>query len=198
MKRIKIAISGAHGTGKTTFLKSIKNELDNASIQCIFLAGLAKKNRLPIMRNQNIESTLWMVTEAIAQELDAGADVNLKVILVDRPVIDYWAYMKASPAFTESKDSPIYITLENLIRNWAATYDLAYQTVIDNNMKIEDNNSRDLDPEFRKGIEREMQAAVRFFNITSKTLTTANVETEKEFVLDYIKKAGDLSTGGIN
>lgn len=54
-------------------------------------------------------------------------------------------------------------------------------------MKIVDNNSRDMDPEYRKDIEREMQAAARLFNMSARTLTTANVEKEMEFVLAYVK-----------
>lgn len=184
MEKIKIGISGSHSTGKSTFIRSLTNFLDDKSIEYKVVSDLASICPLPILREHTVESTLWIGSTGISREIEA--EYNSRVVIVDRSIIDCWVYFNAVCKGKYPEDNSKLATLRNMISNWLPTYDFIYQTVIDETIKIEDNKGRDLDNDYRKLIGDEMTLAASYFNFSPRPLTTENKTEELDFIIDKI------------
>lgn len=154
---MKIAISGTHSTGKTTFLEEVRVAVAPAYLPKIAgLAPEAKKHGFPILKEHTFESTLWLMTAGIKFELEEG--LKHSVVLVDRPVMEAYAYLNAAlkhrgEALTPAQDE----CLEGIARGYAFTYDLLIKTVVDESQPIATNKKRDHDAEFRSLVDREIE-----------------------------------------
>jgi tRNA uridine 5-carbamoylmethylation protein Kti12 len=186
MRKIKIGISGSHSTGKTTFIKRLEKALIEKSIKFKTVSDLATICPLPILRNHTVESTLWIASKGITDEVET--EYKFDVVIADRPILDSWAYFNAVCKNQYEESNPKLQTLKSMILHWLPTYDIIYQTVINENIPIEDNKGRDLDIEYRKEIGTEMIEASKQFNITPKLLTYENTDNELEFILTLIGK----------
>ena len=182
--KVKIGISGAHSTGKTTFITQLEAALTNQSIPFKRVSDLATICPLPILREHTVESTLWIASKGIADEIEA--EHKFSVVIADRPILDCWAYFNAVCKGRYPDDNTKLQTLKNAITNWLPTYNLIYQTVIDATILIEDNKGRDLDEAYRKLIGDEMIAASELFNVTPRELTSKNTTNELGFILYFI------------
>lgn len=187
MKKIKIGISGSHSTGKTTFIKRLEKSLSDKSIKFKSVSDLAIKCPLPILCNHTVESTLWIASKGITDEVET--EYKYDIVIADRPILDCWAYFNAVCKNRYEETNPKLQTLKSMISNWLPTYDIIYQTVINENISIEDNKGRYLKEEYRSQIGTEMINASRQFNITPRLLTYNNTDTELEFILTQINKA---------
>jgi hypothetical protein len=85
---MKIAISGAHSTGKSTALKVAREHLERKGYAVRLVSGLAVKCPLPILRDHTPESSLWIAATGVSTEIECEAKSD--IVLVDRPVIDAW------------------------------------------------------------------------------------------------------------
>lgn len=184
MGKIKIGISGSHSTGKTSFIKQVEESLKKESIRFKTISDLATICPLPILHNHTIESTLWIASRGILEEIEA--EHNFNVVIADRPILDCWAYFNAICKNRYNENNPKILTLKNMIMNWLTTYDLIYQTVIDNTIEIENRKGRDLGVAYRKIIGEEMISANKLFSLTPRKLTSSNKKNELEYLLNSI------------
>lgn len=182
---MKIGISGAHSTGKSTFINRLKSELQKNNISFKVVGDLATICPLPILRQHTVESTLWIASKGISEELEA--EHKYDVVIADRSILDCWAYFNAACKDRYEQTEPKLKTLKEMITHWLPTYDSIYLTVIDNNIPIENNKGRDLDPEYRKKIEHEMNDAALLFGAQTKKLEYSNAESELAVLLNRIK-----------
>jgi AAA domain len=90
---MKIAISGTHSTGKSTALQSARDYLLNRGLDVAIVSDLAIKCPLPILRQHTPQSALWIAAQGVCSEIASAS--RSKIVLVDRPVIDAWGYMRA-------------------------------------------------------------------------------------------------------
>jgi hypothetical protein len=187
MRKIKIGISGSHSTGKSTFIKQLEKSLIDKCVKFKSVSDLAIQCPLPILLNHTVESALWIASKGIADEIET--EHKHEVVIVDRPILDCWAYFNAACKDRYEVTNPKLQTLKSLISNWLPTYDIIYQTVIDESIPIEDKKGRVLDEEYRIQIGIEMIDTSRQFNITPRLLTYTNKDTELEFILKQIDNA---------
>jgi nicotinamide riboside kinase len=185
MSYVKIAVGGAHSTGKTTFLRQLEAALYSRKVSCKVVGDLAVKCPLPILKEHTVESTLWIVATGIAEEIAAA--YKSQVVLVDRPVVDAWAYLMAGKnGATASLTSPTAMTLQNAIREWLPTYRVIYQSALDENVPIQDDKNRLLDPSYRAEVARQMELAYKGFKVPSRTLSLDNADSEIDSALREI------------
>jgi hypothetical protein len=191
MSSFKIAVGGAHSTGKSTFLRRLEAALQSRGVSCEVVGDLASKCPLPILKNHTFESTLWIVTSGIAAEIKAG--YAAKVALVDRPVVDAWAYLMAGKnGATQNSDSPAAITLQHTIRDWLPTYDVVFKSCLDESIPVENAKGRVLDPGYRTEVARQMERSYDRFGVPSRDLSAANADAALSFALQRVDQA--LST----
>lgn len=189
MNKLKIAVSGSHSTGKSTFINQVLNEVVKNGYKATIVTDIASSCPLPILRHHTVESTLWIATKSVEQEIEA--EYKFDIIIVDRPILDCWAYFQWVCRNKYADNNFKLLTLKSLIANWLPSYDFIYQTVVDDSIKIEATKGRDLDPIYRNEIAMEMEKASLLFDIKTKPLTTANTEYEfialNNFILKYMQ-----------
>lgn len=97
----KIALSGTHGTGKTTKVFQLARDikLNQASPEVMqyvksknmtILCEVARDCPYPINGETSVEAQTWIFTEQVKRELDMA--IRYDTIVLDRPIFDSVAY----------------------------------------------------------------------------------------------------------
>lgn len=108
----KIGIAGTHSTGKTTFLNELEAKIRSLGLRVNRVSDIgsqAAEAGFPILRDHTLESTLWIMSQGVANELKAGLDCD--VLLVDRPIPDAISIsrMRSRASFSSGKMDPLNI-----------------------------------------------------------------------------------------
>lgn len=160
---MKIAVAGAHSTGKTTFLDTLKTVLTDRGFTVHRVGDLATEAQdlgLPILRNHTFASTMWIIAQGIAHEYALATKPSV-ILLVDRPVADALGYLLAALEFrheTLPRDQMEY--LEHIVSFHMRTYDYVLETVVDPSMPITDDGARDLDWDYRLMVATKITLAL--------------------------------------
>ena len=189
---MKIAVSGTHSTGKTTFLTRLRHLLETAGYHVASVAdqaAAARDHGFPIMRDQTATTTLWIITTGIAAELAAARRAD--VVLVDRPVTDALAYHLAAHTWRgEPLDSAQSEFLTDLARHHIPSYRLTYRTIPDPTLGIRNDGHRDTDPGYRDLVDATITTVHSRLGITAVPLHskdhTAAVRKAMELALRTI------------
>lgn len=159
----KLAITGAHSTGKSTFLDALHTRLQARGLRVGRIGGLAKRARdldFPILANHTIDSTLWIMAEGLRME--AELSLSCDVILVDRPPLDALAYLRAGLEVSgRTVPADRLARLHDHARASAGDYDLTVLTVLDPGVPL--GEGRDGDPVLRAAADRHVAALVAEF-----------------------------------
>lgn len=158
MAEMKIAISGTHSTGKSTFIEHLGAALGEYRISIVRdLATAARDHGFPILRDHTFSSTMWMMARGITLEQEAGLRNDL--VVVDRPIMEPIAYLRAAlktqgRTITEPEDA----CLHAVARSYAFTYAVIIKTVVDPTIPISAEKERDHDAAFRLLADQEINA----------------------------------------
>jgi len=161
---VKVGVAGTHSTGKTKSLLWAKNLLEARGLRVGYISEVARRCPLPILKQHSVDSTLWIVTSTIADEL-AVSHIS-DVVLVDRPVLDAIAYYSAALEHRSEipeEDTVKSQLLNELVKEWSKTYDYIARTEIDPQIAIVDDGSRDTDPLFRSRVARALNSVLERF-----------------------------------
>lgn len=151
MNAIRIAVTGTHSTGKSTFCAAAKEALEAEGYSVKNVTDLATKARdlgFPILHNHTHDSTLWIISQGIAEELIAA--IKADVVLIDRAVPDAVGYWLA--ALEHRKEIPSWdewSRIEGIVKSHISIYDLLFNTVLDPTVPLGQNQERDKDELFR-------------------------------------------------
>jgi nicotinamide riboside kinase len=160
---IKIAVAGAHSTGKTTFLSMLSTALihEGRTVRRIGdLATEAQKAGLPILREHTFASTTWIIAQGIAHEYALAATSGV-ILLVDRPVADALGYLFAALEFRDDILPPDQMEfLDRVVAFHMRTYDYVIETVIDADLPITDDGARDMDWDYRIAVAKKITVAL--------------------------------------
>lgn len=154
---MKIAISGTHSTGKSTFIERLKAELSTFRIGIVGNFATAARDRgFPILHNHTFSSTIWIMAYAIT--LEQASALNNDLVLVDRPIMEPIAYLHAAldiQGRTISADEEA--CLNSIARSYAFTYDILIKTVVAPSIPISSEKERNHDNEFRLLVDLKIQ-----------------------------------------
>ncbi|MEL7370767.1 MAG: AAA family ATPase [Myxococcota bacterium] len=154
MRSFTIAIAGTHSTGKSTFLAALCKELESLGLKVGYvreLAVAARKADFGILREHSYESTLWIITRGISEELAAAN--RAQVVLVDRPVPDALGYLRAALSHRGEKiNRRTYDYLQDITKGHLPRYDILYKSVLNPAIPMDRSKKRDPDLEFRSQV----------------------------------------------
>ncbi len=93
MKQIKVAMCGAHSTGKTTAVRALADQMEKRfpEIKVAVVTEVARGCPWPVNENSTAEAQRWIFHRQIAGELEAVA-TGARVVICDRSVLDNLAY----------------------------------------------------------------------------------------------------------
>jgi AAA domain len=175
---VTIGLAGTHSTGKTTFLDRLQGLLERHGRWVVTVGQLACKAQalgFPILQQHTAESTLWVITRGISEELEAGLTAD--VVLVDRPVPDALGYYLAALEYRGEQPPPAWLDyLVALTRHHAATYSLLLATRLDPAIPLAANKPRDPDQHFRALADAHIKAVLARLDVPWRPLVPHNAQ----------------------
>jgi predicted ATPase len=174
IRLIKVAVTGAHSTGKTTFIDELRPRLEFLGLKVGRIGDILRTARslgFPILRAHTFESTLWIMAECMRQEAE-GSLAN-DVILVDRPVLDALGYLRAALQVSGREiDSRRLDELNTIVKAHTPDYDITIATCLDESIAL--GTGRDSDSSFRNAAADQIDALVRDLAPTALKMTSSN------------------------
>jgi GTPase SAR1 family protein len=89
--KLKLALIGTHGVGKTTLAYEICSLLKKAHFNVELVTEVARQSPFPVNAATTIEGQLWILHAQIAAELDA--ERRAPHVITDRAVLDNYCYL---------------------------------------------------------------------------------------------------------
>lgn len=165
---IKFGVAGTHSTGKSTLISELTKALTARGLRVGRVTDLATKARdlgFPILRDHTFESTLWIMTHGISEQLVAG--LNADVVLVDRPALDAVGYLWAA---LEHRNAQLQAAQQEyllaLARHDTATYAVICRTELDPEVPL--GSGRDTDSRFREAAGKHIAAVFSQIQLTPR------------------------------
>ena len=159
---MKIAISGTHGTGKTTALMETTTQvkMDNPGKEVGVLMEVARQCPGPLNKEATELSQLWIFAKQLEQEIALLRPHGpYDILITDRSLMDNVAYAKVMCM-------PIWSGLFWLASNHVKTYDKIIFKTIANNDHWHDDGVRDVsDPVFRRRVEDVLLGLYNMANV---------------------------------
>jgi len=184
---MKIAITGTHSSGNTTFLQNLEQELNGAGLRIQRIGDFARRAQglgFPILTKHTYESTLWIMAECLRCEAEASLQSDL--ILVDRPVIDALGYLQAALQLSSrTLDSRRSEELMTIATTHTPDYDVLIRTALDSNIEV--GKGRDLDGEFRVAAATAIERLVNQIEPNALILTSANGKELVQRVVEIVR-----------
>jgi thymidylate kinase len=90
-EKLKLALIGTHGVGKTTLAYEICSLLKKANHNVELVTEVARQSPFPVNAATTLEGQLWILHAQIAAELDAGR--RAPHVICDRAVLDNYCYL---------------------------------------------------------------------------------------------------------
>jgi hypothetical protein len=189
-RTIKIAVTGTHSTGKTTFVTAVQHRLETDGYTVATVSDLgaeAMQRGFPILHDHTPRSTLWIMARGISLELEA--ELHAQVILVDRPVPDALGYYWAALAHrNESCPRSWAEYLISLAGHHVATYDAIFKTQLDPTIPLGRDKPRDPDGHFRALADQAISDVVTELRLTCHRLTPTNHAEALRLVIGYAQR----------
>jgi hypothetical protein len=146
-KQLKIAMSGTHGTGKTT--KAIQFVYDNkisTNKNLFLLQEIARESPHPINKRGTRESHMWIFAKQIVMETELMLKYDM--VVCDRTILDTVAYS----IYLGFED--IYPGMNSIAMSLLSSYDSIYYFTTKKNNYLINDGIRDVeDSNFRYGVE---------------------------------------------
>ena len=89
--KVKLALIGTHGVGKTTLAYEICSLLKKTNHNVELVTEVARQSPFPVNAATTLEGQLWILHAQIAAELDAGR--RAPHVICDRAVLDNYCYL---------------------------------------------------------------------------------------------------------
>jgi nicotinamide riboside kinase len=198
---IRVALMGAHGTGKTTLSGALVERLNRLGIKAV---SLPEAPRLICDRagdptffrrgsNTPLRQDLILLVHLLQELNSLLCDVG--VVISDRSLLDHWAYTLAlfDQELIDEGLSRIY---DSFIADHCRNYDLIFFLPIE--FEVVDDGTREGDRDFQSGIQRNMLDLVQKYGL-HVLMTRGSLEERTDFCLGAIMSTlGVLEKGGQN
>ncbi|MFA7314949.1 MAG: ATP-binding protein [Candidatus Magasanikbacteria bacterium] len=176
---MKIAIIGAHSTGKTTLVNKLKEKLDSLGKKVIIIQELVRYCPFPINEETTIDAQKWIMNNQIAKEQEVNH--SDKILITDRATIDNFAYLHR---VADEETSRNY---EQIAFDHSITYDLIFKTQKLNIAATEDG-LRTTDEEFRSLIDSSINHFLKKHQVQFIPLkATTNYDVHVSDILERIE-----------
>jgi thymidylate kinase len=139
--RLKLAMIGSHGVGKTTLAYGVAARLKALDLPLEVVHEVARRCPLPINRDTSVPAQAWILHTQIAEEITAA--YRYPVVICDRSVLDNYIYLLLAAGHQHA--------LEQLVDEWLPTYNLLVHVPILSAPRSD--GIRSPDPAFQQAVE---------------------------------------------
>lgn len=180
---MKIGLSGAHGTGKTTFFHSLAKDPYFSNYTFLGSASRRLANRLPLNTEASVTSQFSIIISMIGREVRWGS----RNVVTERTPLDALAYTyylnkhKAHGAFDKEM-----LVVEEAVREVMSTYDTVCLFPV--YWGIEDDGIRPLDVEYQKDISKYITMYLERFGIRPYLMQNESVDRRVSHVVQWTKR----------
>lgn len=179
---MKIAIIGAHSTGKTTLLRNLNNRLTSDGFRTIVLPEYARLCPFPIDEDTTFDAQQWIQEQQITEE--SAINHTNQILLCDRATIDNFAYFYRAAKLREKLHE--ISRWETLAAEHMATYDIVFKTT-KLHIAPEDDGKRSTNEEFRNEIDILIHELLRKHAINYIPLPqTINYDTHLTYMMNKL------------
>ena len=155
---MRIALIGAHGTGKTTLATALADELRMRQISVEVTPEIPRiicdRAENPEYFRRGNNKLLKQILLLVGQPIYEQAAGHSSVCVCDRSILDHWAYTKHF-FFDEMITEKIAGHLEFLVAKHMNSYDQLFYVPIE--FSAEDDGTREGDADFQSAIDREIR-----------------------------------------
>ncbi len=152
--KIKIALIGTHGTGKTTLTHELVAELKKQNIHAEFLGELARHCPLPINEQTTKESQEWIIYNQYIKEIEFKEKCD--VLVCDRSILDGYVYY--------TNKFPRNLILEQFIFDKIKSYGLLIKVPIRQGF-LQSDGIRSTNTEFQESIDKKFDSLLNELDI---------------------------------
>lgn len=177
--KMKIALTGTHGTGKTTIGHELVSKLKKEGIDTDFLGELARKCPFPLNEKTTKKSQIWIILNQIIKEMENESKCDL--LICDRSILDGYCYYVNK--FGNLKE------IEPLIKKHLQTYNLIIKIPIRKGF-LKKDKIRSVNKKFQEDIDKKTEELLKHFNIQAIKFKEKEITNEKivERIIRVIKK----------
>ncbi|WP_299631760.1 AAA family ATPase [uncultured Roseobacter sp.] len=168
---MKLALSGAHGTGKTTLVNALYEELkDSRNVEICRevprVIGEVVGDREYFRRGNNTElrQALIFLYQVMEDHL-VGSDKD--ILISDRTMVDHLAYTDV--LFPEFSGTSEFKVISDAVQRWLATYDYILKVPIE--FKVQDDGTREADLSFQASIDQKIDEFYLKFGVNPVVIT---------------------------
>ncbi|HEY0329884.1 MAG TPA: AAA family ATPase [Rhodopseudomonas sp.] len=140
----RFAISGIHGSGKTTLCHAVVARLRESGLNAVVAPESARQSLLLAGRHLSIEMEIEVLGLQIAEEMRAG--LSAQIVVGDRSVIDTYAYSLARFSELDARGCSFMDAIFDFGRSYVKTYDLIFYLPVRAFPKTMNDALRDTDP----------------------------------------------------
>lgn len=177
VKKLFIGVAGTHSTGKSTFCIELAEMLEGMDISVAIVPSfgkLAVSQKIPILKDHTFLSTMWFINKTINAQEKAASKSN--VVLVDRPVIDAFAYWKAAINYRNAGVCSNEIsTVRTIVESQSSIYNYLLATELDHTIKL--GLGRDGDCEFRASVDMHLKQLLNDLQVPHTKLHPSNKQS---------------------
>jgi nicotinamide riboside kinase len=160
---MKIALIGAHATGKTTLAYDIATSLKKMNFNVDVLGEVSRDCPFPINENTTIKAQSWILFTQYLREIEK--EDKCDYLICDRSVLDNYAYYVRK--FGRSEE------MEPFILNHMKSYGYLFKIPIKEEYLTKDG-IRSIDKKFQKEIDENVDELLLRFKVNFQNYTTLN------------------------
>ncbi len=171
---MKLALSGAHGTGKTTLLNAVYDSLkaDQKIAICrevprVIGEVVGDKEYFRRGKNTELRQCAIFLFQVMEDVFAAESRSDISLTLTDRTMVDHLAYTEI--LFPEFGGTSEYQVISNAVQRWLSTYDKVIKVPIE--FQVEDDGIREADVDFQKAIDEKIDELYVTFGVNPSTVT---------------------------
>lgn len=162
-RAVKILVTGAYGTGKTTLVLELVDAMTREGLRVAHVDEIPRRCPYALNQDQTPLASAWLIGEQIRCEVEA-ATVDVDVVICDRGLPDFISHTTLlRPA--EDRERLMIASLVEVARAWSRTYELAFWATIDRNRRIQADGMRIDDPRYQAYLQEEIARAYEKLSI---------------------------------
>jgi nicotinamide riboside kinase len=142
---IKIVVTGAYSTGKTTLVQDLADTLARRGVGLQVLPDISRTCPMPLNTDQTDDTTLWLIGSQISAEVAAAAS-GADVVLCDRGIPDILSHHLEVLGRRPERRVEL---LRAFLDEWVSTYDLLLLSRVDETIPVVADGLRVTDPAYR-------------------------------------------------